>query len=74
MTRVSNLDHIAMLASITINYDITRYLTKRLSTDIPNEFTVQEIFAFDVISQLDTHERFLVSYNLTSLFTNIQLK
>ena len=57
------------------NYGIAKYLTKKLSAYIPNEYTVQDSFTFvNLISQLDAHEKIMVSYDVESLFTNIPLK
>ena len=59
----------------TFNYGIAKYPTKKLITYIPNEFTVPDTFTFvNVISHLDTYEKFLVSYGVASLFTNIPLE
>ena len=52
-----------------------KYLTKKLSTYIPNEFTVKDTFTFvNVISHLGAHGIFLASDDLASLFTNIPLE
>ena len=58
----------------TFNYGIAKYLTTKLSAYIPKDFTVADSFTFvNVISQIDTHEKFLVSFDVASLFTNIPL-
>ena len=58
----------------TFNYGLAKYLTSKLSGYIPSEHTVLDSFTFvSTISKIHTKEQFLVSYDVTSLFTNIPL-
>ena len=50
------------------------YLSKKLTPYISREYTTKDTFTFvSELSSIDTTENFLISYDVTSLFTNIPL-
>ena len=51
----------------TFNYNLARFLCDLLSPLVPNDYSCKDTFSF--VSQ-----KFLVSYDVTSLFTNIPLQ
>ena len=58
----------------TYNYELARYLTDKLTPYIPNKHTVKDTFTFvNDISKLDVKGKHAVSFDVTSLFTNIPL-
>ena len=59
----------------TFNYDLARFLCDRFSPLIPNDYSCKGTFAFvSQIKNANLSRKFLVSYNVTSLFTNIPLQ
>ena len=58
----------------TYNYELAKYLTEKLTPYIPNNHTVKDTFTFvNEISKLDIKGKEAVSFDVTSLFTNIPL-
>ena len=58
----------------TYNYNLAKYLCSLLKRHIPSEFCATDTFSFvQEIQQDDFSDKFLVSYDVTSLFTNIPL-
>ena len=56
----------------TFNYNLARFLCDLLSPLVPNNYSCKDTFAF--VSQIENanlSKKFLVSYDVTSLFTNI---
>ena len=59
----------------TFNYKLTQYLGSLLSPHIPSNFTIKDSFTFiEEIKQLNTYGKFLISFDVTTLFTNIPLE
>ena len=59
----------------TFNYGLAKFLTNKLGDYIPSKYTVKDSFTFvKNIEELDVRHKFLVSYDVESLFTNIPLK
>ena len=59
----------------TFNYDLARFLCDLLSPVVPDDYSCKDAFSF--VSQLKNENlsgKFLVSYDVTSLFTNILLQ
>ena len=59
----------------TFNYNLARYLCNLLSPLVPNNYSCKDTFSF--VSQtknVNLSKKFLVSYDVTSLFTNILLQ
>ena len=59
----------------TFNYNLARFLCDLLSPLVSNDYSCKDTFSF--VSQIknpDLSETFLVSYDVTSLFTNIGLQ
>ena len=57
------------------NYGLSRYLATLLSPYIPKEFCADDTFTFiKDIKEVSSSEKFMVSYDVTSLFTNIPLE
>ena len=73
---VQNLTVRPIISSIgTYNYEIAKYLTNKLSPYIPTEFTVKDSFTFvKLVSEINMSDKYLVSYDVNSLFTSIPLK
>ena len=59
----------------TFNYDLARFLCDLLSPLVPNDYSCKDTFSFvSQIKNANLSRKFLVSYNVTSLFTNIPLQ
>ena len=59
----------------TYNYNLSKYLCELLSPNLPNEFCTKDTFTFvEELKEVSINDKFLVSYNVNSLFTNISLK
>ena len=59
----------------TYNYKLTQYLGSLLSPHIPSNYTTKNSFtSIEEIKQLNTYGKFLISFDVTSLFTNISLE
>ena len=59
----------------TFNYNLARFLCGLLSPLVPNDYCCKETFSFvSQIKNANPSKKFLVSYDLTSLFTNIPLQ
>ena len=59
----------------TFNYDLARFLCDLLSPLVPNDCTCKDTFSLvSEIKNANLSKIFLVSYDLTSLFTNIPLQ
>ena len=64
-----------VLAIGTFHYNLARFLCDLLSPLVPNDFCCKDTFSF--VSQIKNEnlsKKFLVSYDVTSLFTNIPLQ
>ena len=56
----------------TFNYDLARFLCDLLSPLVPNVYSCKDTFSFvSQIKNANLSQKFLVSYDVTSLFTNI---
>ena len=56
------------------NYGLSSYLAKMVNPLIPKDFCADDTFSFiQDVRNIDTHDCFMVSYDVTSLFTNIPL-
>ena len=59
----------------TFNYNLARFLCDLLSPLVPNDYTCKYTFSFvSQIKNANLSKRFLVSYDVTGLFTNISLQ
>ena len=59
----------------TFNYNLTRFLCDLLSPLVPNDYSCKSTFYFvSPIKNANLSRKFLVSYHVTSLFTNIPLQ
>ena len=59
----------------TFNYDLARFLCDLLSSIVPDDYSCKDTFSFVFqIQNANLSVKFLVSYNVTSLFTNIPLQ
>ena len=58
----------------TFNYNLARFLCDLLSPLVPNDYSCKDTFSFvSQIKNANLFKKFLVSYDVTSLFTNIPL-
>ena len=58
----------------TFNYNLACFLCDLLSPLVPNDYSCKDTFSFVFqIKDASLSKKFLVSYNVTSLFTNIPL-
>ena len=56
----------------TFNYNLARFLCDLLSPLVPNDYSCKDTFSFvSQIKNANLSKKFLVSYDVTSLFTNI---
>ena len=59
----------------TFNYNLARFLCDLLSPLVPNDYSCKDTFSFaSQIKNVNISNKFIVSYDVTSLFTNIQLQ
>ena len=59
----------------TFNYDLARFLCDFLSSVVPDDYSCKDTFFFvSQIKNANFSSKFLVSYDVTSLFTNIPLQ
>ena len=59
----------------TFNYNLDRFLCDLLSPLVPNDYSCKDNFSFvSQIKNANLSKKFLVSYDVTSLFTNIPLQ
>ena len=58
----------------TFSYNLARFLCDLLSSLVPNDYSCKDTFSFfSQIKNANLSKKFLVSYDVTSLFTNIPL-
>ena len=59
----------------TSNYNLARFLCDLLSSLVPNDYSCKDTFSFvSQIKNANLSKKFPVSYDVTSLFTNIPLQ
>ena len=59
----------------TFNYNLTRFLCDLLSSLVRNDYSCKDTFSFaSQIKNANLSTKFLVSYDVTSLFSNIPLQ
>ena len=59
----------------TLNFNLARFLRDLLSPLVPNDYSWKDTFSFvSQIKNANLSRKFLVSYDVTSLFTNIPLQ
>ena len=59
----------------TFNYNLARFLCDLLLPLVPNNYSCKDTFSFaSQIKNTNLVERLVVSYDVTSLFTNISLR
>ena len=60
---------------VTFNYNLARFLCDLLSPLVPNDYSFQDTFSFvSQIKNANLSKKFIVSYDVTSLLTNIPLQ
>ena len=80
MRKFSSSDSFPKLSPIvssigTFNYNIALFLCDLLSPLVPNDYSCKDTFSFvSQIKNANLSKKFLVSYDVTSLFTNIPLQ
>ena len=80
MHKFSSSDSFPKLRSIVLsigafNYNLVHFLCDLLSPLVPNDYSCKDTFSFVFqIKKANRSKEFLVSYNVTSLFTNIPLQ
>ena len=65
-----------IISSISIfNYDLACFICYLLSSVVPDDYSCKDTFSFvSQIKNANLSKKFLVSYDVTSLFTNIPLQ
>ena len=59
----------------TFNYNLSRFICDLLPPLVPNNYSCKDTFSFvSQIKNANLSKKFLVSYDVTSLFTNIPLQ
>ena len=59
----------------TFNYNLARFLCDLLSSLVPNDYSYKDTFSFvSLIKNANLSKKFLVFYDVSSLFTNIPLQ
>ena len=80
MHKLSSSDSFPKLCPIvssigTFNYNLACFLCDLLSPLVPNDYSCKDTFSFfSQIKNANLSKKFLVSYDVTSLFTNIPLQ
>ena len=80
MHKLSSSDSFPKLRPIfssisTFNYNLTHFLCDLLLPLVPNDYSCKDTFSFvSQIKNAGLSRKFLVSYYVTSLFTNIPLQ
>ena len=80
MHKFSSSDSVPKLRPIvssigTFNYNLARFLCDLLSPLVPNDYSCKDTFSFvSQIKNANLSKKFLVSYDVTSLFNNIPLQ
>ena len=80
MRKFSSSDSFPKLCPIvssigTFNYNLARFLCDLLSPLVPNDYSCKDTFSFvSQIKNANLSKKFLVFYDVTSLFTNIPLQ
>ena len=60
---------------VTFDYNLARFVCDLLSPLVPNDYSCKDTFSFvSQIKNANLSKKFLVSYDVTSLFTNISLQ
>ena len=64
-----------VLAISTFNYNLAHFICDLLLPLVPTDYSCKDAFSFvSQIKNRNLSKKFLVSYNVTSLFTNIPLQ
>ena len=59
----------------TYNYRLAKYLCNPLQSYLPSTYSISDTFSFvQQLNTIDLSSRFMVSFDIASLFTNIPLK
>ena len=59
----------------TSNYNLSKYLCELLPPNLPNEFCTKDKFIIiEKLKKISITDKFLVSYDVNSLLTNVPLK
>ena len=59
----------------TYNYNLSKYLGELISPNLPNEFCTKDTFTFvEGLKEVSINDKFLVSFDVNSLFKNIPFK
>ena len=67
--------HLIVSSIGTFNHNLARFLCDLLSLLVPNDYSCKDTFSFvSQIKNANLSKKFLVSYDATSLFTNILLQ
>ena len=80
MHKFSSIDSFPKLRPIvssrgTFNYNLARFLCDLLSPLVPNDYSCKDTFSFvSQVKNANLSQKSLVSYDVTSLFTNVPLK
>ena len=80
MHKISSSDSLPKLRPIissigTFNYNLVRFLCNLLSPLVPSDYSCKDTFSFvSQIKNANLSRKFLVFYDVTSLFTNIPLQ
>ena len=76
MRKFSSSDSFPIVTSVgTFNHNLAHFLCDLLSPLVPIDYSCKDSFSFvSQIKNQNLSKRFLVSYNVTSLFTNIPLQ
>ena len=78
-TKFSSIDLFPKLGPIvsstgTFNYNLASFLCNLLSPLVPNNYSCKDTFFTSQMKNADLSRKFLVSFGVTSLFTNIPLQ
>ena len=67
--------HLIVSSIVTFNYNLAHFLCDLLSPLVPNDYSCKGTFSFvSEIKNANLFKKFLVFYDVTSLFTNIPVQ
>ena len=58
----------------TYNYHLAKFLYNLLQPHLPSTYTVSDSFSFVQLHTIDVSNKYIVSFDVVSLLTNIPLK
>ena len=69
------LTFVLLFLPLALTINLSKYLCELISPNLPNEFCTKDTFTFvEELKEVSINDKFLVSYDVNSLFKNIPFK